>query len=383
MYNVQPGNLEPNGSNSIVDSKIIPTEKAIEAALYVSDNWEINDKLLIDVGLRYSMFATLGVANARVYEDNMPKNEETLVETVSYDNNEVVETYGGPEVRLSARYFLGQDLSVKASYNSTYQYIHRLSNTTTISPIDTWKLSDNNIKPQKGRQVGLGLYKNLEGNQYEISLEGYYKEADNLLDFKVGSELLLNETIETETLQGDGQAYGIEFLIRKNSGKLNGWLGYTYSRSFLKLDSEFAEERVNNGEYFPTNYDKPHDFSAVLNYKLTKRYSFSANLSYQTGRPVTYPVARYNFNNSEYVVYSNRNEFRIPDYYRLDLGVNIEGNHKKNKLAHSFWNISVYNVLGRNNPYSVFFVTENGELNAYQSSIFSIPVPTITYNFKF
>jgi hypothetical protein len=383
LYNVQPGNLEPNGGSSIVEEKIIPSEKAIEAALYVSDNFEINDKLLIDIGLRYSMFTTLGVANARIYEENMPKNDETLVETVSYDNNEVVETYGGPEVRLSARYFLGQDLSVKASYNTTYQYIHRLSNTTTISPIDTWKLSDNNIKPQKGRQFGLGFYKNLEGNQYEISLEGYYKESDNFLDFKVGSELLLNETIETETLQGDGQAYGVEFLIRKNSGKLNGWLGYTYSRSFLKLDSDFAEERVNNGEYFPTNYDKPHDFSAVMNYKLTKRYSFSANLSYQTGRPVTYPVARYNFNNSEYVVYSNRNEFRIPDYYRLDLGVNIEGNHKKNKLAHSFWNISVYNVLGRNNPYSVFFVTENGELKAYQSSIFSIPVPTITYNFKF
>lgn len=383
LYNVQPGNLEPNGSNSIVEPKIISKEKAFEAAIYLSDNFEVNDKLLIDVGLRYSMFAYLGPTNARVYEENMPKSEETLTETVSYDNNEIVETYGGPEIRLSARYFLGPDLSVKASYNTTYQYIHRLSNTTTISPIDTWKLSDNNIKPQKGRQVGLGLYKNLDGNKYEISLEGYYKEADNLLDFKVGSELLLNETIETETLQGDGQAYGVEFLIRKNSGKLNGWLGYTYSRSFLKLDSEFAEERVNNGEYFPTNYDKPHDFSAVLNYKLTKRFSLSANLAYQTGRPVTYPVARYNFNNSEYVVYSDRNEFRIPDYYRLDLGLNIEGNHKKNKLAHSFWNISVYNVLGRNNPYSVFFVTENGDLKAYQSSIFSIPVPTITYNFKF
>ena len=383
LYNVQPGNLEPNGSNSIVDTKIIPTEKAVETALYVSDNFKVNDKLLIDVGLRYSMFANLGRTEARIYEENMPKNEETLVETVSYENNEIVETYGGPEVRLSARYFLGPDLSVKASFNSTYQYIHRLSNTTTISPIDTWKLSDNNIKPQKGRQVGLGFYKNLKGNQYEISLEGYYKEADNLLDFKVGSELLLNETIETETLQGDGQAYGVEFLIRKNSGKLNGWLGYTYSRSFLKLDSDFAEERVNNGDFFPTNYDKPHDFSAVLNYKLTKRFSLSANLAYQTGRPVTYPVARYNFNNSEYVVYSNRNEFRIPDYYRLDLGLNIEGNHKLKKLAHSFWNISVYNVLGRNNPYSVFFVTENGELKAFQSSIFSIPVPTITYNFKF
>ncbi|WP_419211244.1 carboxypeptidase-like regulatory domain-containing protein [Maribacter sp. X9] len=383
LYNVQPGNLEPNGSNSIVEPKIIAKEKAAETAVYLSDNFKVNDKLLLDLGLRYSMFASLGATDARIYEENMPKNEETLVETISYDANEIVKTYGGPEVRLAARYFLGTDFSVKASYNTTYQYIHRLSNTTTISPIDTWKLSDTNIKPQKGRQFGLGFYKNLSGNLYEISLEGYYKEADNLLDFKVGSQLLLNETIETETLQGDGQAYGLEFLIRKNSGKLNGWLGYTYARSFLKLDSEFAEERVNNGEFFPTNYDKPHDFSAVLNYKLTKRYSLSANLSYQTGRPVTYPVARYNFNNSEYVVYSNRNEFRIPDYYRLDLGVNIEGNHKLKKLAHSFWNISVYNVLGRNNPYSVFFVTENGELKAYQSSIFSIPVPTITYNFKF
>ncbi len=383
LYSVQPGYQEPLGGNSIVDTKVIPTEKAIETAVFISDNFKVNDKLLVDVGLRYSFFASLGVADARIYEANRPKNEGTLVETVPYDNNEIVQTYGGPEIRLAARYFLGTDFSVKASYNTTYQYIHRLSNTTTISPIDTWKLSDNNIKPQKGRQVGLGFYKNLEGNRYELSLEGYYKEADNLLDFKVGSELLLNETIETETLQGDGRAYGVEFLIRKNSGDLNGWIGYTYSRSFLRLDSEFAEERVNNGAFFPTNFDKPHDFSAVLNYKLTKRYSLSANLTYQTGRPVTYPVARYNFNNSEYVVYSDRNEFRIPDYYRLDLGINIEGNHKKKKLAHSFWNISVYNVLGRNNPYSVFFVTENGELRAFQSSIFTIPVPTITYNFKF
>ncbi len=383
LYNVQPGYLEPKGNGSAITPKTIPKERALEAALYLSDNFKVSDKLLIDAGIRYSMFATLGEAEARIYEENMPKNEETLEETVSYGNNEIVETYGGPEIRLSARYLLGDNFSIKASYNSTYQYIHRLSNTTTISPIDTWKLSDNNIKPQKGSQVGLGLYKNLDGNLYEISLEGYYKESDNLLDFKVGSELLLNETIETETLQGEGKAYGLEFLVRKNSGRLNGWLGYTYARSFLKLDSEFAEERVNNGDFFPTNYDKPHDLSAVLNYKLTKRFSLSANFIYQTGRPVTYPVARYNYNNSEYVVYSDRNEFRIPDYYRLDLGFNIEGNHKLKKFAHSFWNISVYNVLGRNNPYSVFFVTENGELKAYQSSIFSIPVPTITYNFKF
>ncbi|MEX0290395.1 MAG: TonB-dependent receptor, partial [Flavobacteriaceae bacterium] len=164
---------------------------------------------------------------------------------------------------------------------------------------------------------------------------------------------------------------------------LNGWLGYTYSRSFVKLDSPFREERINGGDYFPANFDKPHDLSLVANYKFTKRFSLSTNFVYQTGRPVTFPVGSYFLNGAEYALYSDRNKFRIPDFYRLDLSFNVEGNHKIKKFAHSFWNISVYNILGRNNPYSVFFVTEGGELKAYQSSIFSIPVPTITYNFKF
>jgi len=214
-------------------------------------------------------------------------------------------------------------------------------------------------------------------------LEGYYKTSQNVLDFKTGAQLLLNQTIETEVLQGEGKSYGVELLLRKNRGRLNGWLGYTYSRSFIKFDSEFSEERINNGAFFPSNYDKPHDLSLVTNYKFTKRYSISANFVYQTGRPVTYPIGTYQFNNAEYVFYSNRNEFRIPDYFRLDLGVNIEGNHKIKKFAHSFWTISVYNVLGRNNPYSVFFVTDNGEVKALQSSIFAVPIPSITYNFKF
>jgi hypothetical protein len=164
---------------------------------------------------------------------------------------------------------------------------------------------------------------------------------------------------------------------------VNGWVGYTYSRTFIKLDSQFNDEKVNNGEYFAANFDKPHDFSAVLNYKFTQRYSFSANFVYQTGRPITYPIGSYQFGNAEYTLYSDRNKFRIPDYFRLDIGVNIEGNHKIKKLAHSFWNISIYNVLGRNNPYSVFFVTESGQIKAYQTSIFAMPIPTVTYNFKF
>lgn len=382
-YTVAPGSIEPTGDSSEIIPLIIPDEQGLESGIFVSDSWTVTDKLLIDAGLRYSVYLALGASEQRVYEDNAPKNNSTLVETRDYGNNEVIETYGGPEVRVSARYFLGKDFSVKASYNNTFQYIHTLSNNTTASPTDTWKLSDLNIKPQEANQVALGFYKNLEGNKYELSLEGYYKRSKNILDYKVGAQLLLNEAIETEVLQGDGKAYGVEVLVKKNEGRLNGWLGYTYSRSFVKLDSEFPEERVNNGEYFASNYDKPHDFSLVANYKFTRRFSVSANFVYQTGRPVTYPIGSYEFNNAEYVFYSDRNKFRIPDYYRLDLSFNMEGNHKIKKFAHSFWNFSIYNVLGRNNPYSVFFVTENGELQAYKSSIFSIPVPTITYNFKF
>jgi hypothetical protein len=383
LYVVSPGSIRPQGSESIISPLLIPEEKGLESGVFISDSFKVSEKLLIDAGLRYSLYAALGESSQRIYKENAPRNNGTLVETREFGNNEVIKTYGGPEVRVSARYFLGPDFSVKGSYNNVFQYIHTLSNNTTVSPTDTWKLSDFNIKPQEADQFALGLYKNYDGNTYELSLEGYFKRAKNILDYKVGAQLFLNEAIETEVLQGDGKAYGIEFLVKKNEGRLNGWLGYAYSRSFVKLDSQFNEERVNNGEFFPSNFDKPHDLSLVANYKFTRRFSASANFVYQTGRPVTYPIGSYTFNNAEYVFYSDRNKFRIPDYYRLDLSFNMEGNHKIKKFAHSFWNFSIYNVLGRNNPYSVFFVTENGELKAFKSSIFAIPIPTITYNFKF
>ncbi|PWL38064.1 TonB-dependent receptor [Flagellimonas aquimarina] len=383
LYLVNPGDINPEGSESIVEPLSIPKEKALESALFLSDTYEVSDKLLLDLGFRYSIYFALGKSTQRIYQEGLPRSEGTVEQSVEFGNNEVIETYSGPEFRLSGRYFLAKDFSVKAAYNSTYQYIHTLSNNTTVSPIDTWKLSDLNIEPQRANQYSLGFFKNFDNSNYELSLEGYYKKSKNNLDFKVGADLLLNETLETEVLQGEGKAYGLEFLVRKNRGKLNGWLGYTYARSFIKLDSEFAEEVVNNGEYFPTNFDRPHDISLVANYKFTKRFSLSSNFVYQTGRPVTYPIGSYTFRGANYAFYSDRNKFRIPDYYRLDLSFNVEGNHKLKKLAHSFWNISIYNVLGRNNPYSVFFVTESGEIKAFKSSIFSIPIPTITYNFKF
>ncbi len=383
LYVVNPGEVEPLDAASIVTPLEIQQEKGWESALFLSDNITLNDKLSVDLGLRYSFYAALGKSSQKIYEEGVPKNEGTLTEIKEFDNNEIIKTYGGLEVRASARYFLSPSLSVKAGYNNTFQYIHTISSNTTVSPTDTWKLSDLNIAPQRANQASLGLFKNLSDNAYELSLESYYKKSANILDYKVGAQLLLNESIETEVLQGEGKAYGIELLLKKNEGRLNGWLGYTYSRTFIKLDSDFIEEQINNGAYFPSNYDKPHDISLVTNYKFTKRFSLSANFVYQTGRPVTFPVGSYFLDGSEYALYSDRNKFRIPDYYRLDLSFNIEGNHKIKKFAHSFWNISIYNVLGRNNPYSVFFVTEDGSLKAFQSSIFAIPVPTITYNFKF
>lgn len=382
LYSVNPGEIDPiNGSS--VTPLTIAEERGLESAVFISDDWDVTEDWQLSAGLRYSFYSALGPSNQNIYADGLPRNEDTFVESREFSNNETIETYGGPEFRLSTRYFLTSDLSVKASFNNTYQYIHTLTNNTTVSPTDTWKLSDINIEPQEASQYALGFYKNLNDNMFEISLEGYYKTLDNVLDFKTGAELLLNETIETEVLQGEGRAYGVEFLLRKRKGNLNGWLGYTYSRSEQKFESTFSEETINNGDYFPSNFDKPHDISMVANYKLTKRFSFSANFVYQTGRPVTVPVGNFFINNSEFVLYSERNKLRIPDYYRFDISFNVEGNHKNEKLAHSFWNISIYNVLGRNNPYSVFFVTEEGQVKALQSSIFSIPIPTITYNFKF
>lgn len=383
LYNISPGDLDPKNPESILNPVHLEKEKGLESALYFSDNYKVTEKLLVDIGLRYSIYSFLGESTQRIYQSDAPKSDGTVIDIKTYGNNEIIKTYGGLEPRLAARYFLGDDFSVKASYDKTYQYIHLLTSNTTQSPTDTWKLSDLNIKPQSSEQYSLGFYKNLYDDMYELSLEGYYKKSHNILDYKVGAELILNENIETELLQGEGKASGVELLLKKQTGRLNGWIGYTYSRTFIKLDSQFDMEKVNNGNYFPTNFDKPHDLSIVLNYKFTNRYSFSTNFIYQTGRPITYPTGTYTYGNATYTMYSDRNAFRIPDYYRLDIGFNIEGNHKIKKLAHSFWNISIYNVLGRNNPYSVYFVTDDGKIKAYKTSIFSIPVPTITYNFKF
>ena len=203
------------------------------------------------------------------------------------------------------------------------------------------------------------------------------------IDYKDGSVLLMNHHLETEVLPSKGIAYGAEFLIKKNTGKINGWISYTYSRSFMQTRGAFTSERVNGGQRYPSNFDKPHAVNFIGNYKFSRRFNFSLNLIYSTGRPITLPIVKYEVGGSTRVYYSDRNAFRIPNYFRTDVSVNIEGNHKIKKLAHSSWTLAVYNLFGRENAYSVFFVSTNRQIKGYKLSVFAQPIPTITYNFRF
>ncbi len=382
-YLLHPGSYTPNSGQSLVVPKVLDPEQGLESAVYLGDRIRISSKFSVDLGIRYSMFNYLGPHDVYNYPAGEPRQEGNIVDTTSYKSGAVIKTYQGPEYRVSARYLLGDNSSIKISYNTLRQYIHLLSNTTSISPIDSWKLSDPNIQPQFGQQVSLGLYKNFRSNTIEMSVEVYYKKIEHYLDYKSGANLLVNSHIETDVFNTRGKAYGVEVLIKKLTGKLNGWVSYTYSRTLLQQDDPIAGETINNGEYYPANYDKPNVVNFIGNYRFSHRFSISFNVNYSTGRPITLPIALYNLGGSERVYYSNRNEYRIPDYFRTDFSMNIEGNHRIKKLAHSSWSIGVYNITGRKNPYSIYFTSENGHVHGYKLSIFGSAIPFITYNFRF
>jgi hypothetical protein len=261
--------------------------------------------------------------------------------------------------------------------------MHMLSNTIAISPTDTWKLSDTNIKPQQSQQISFGVYKNFFSNVLELSVEGYTKTISNYLDYKSGARLLSNPHIETEVFTTKGKAYGVELMLRKTKGNFNGWMSYTYARTLLKMSDKIAGENINDGRYYPASYDKPHDFTFVGNQKLSRRFSISMNLTYSSGRPVTIPVGVFYYGDSQKTLYSDRNGYRIPDYFRTDIALNIEGNHKVRQLTHNSWTIGIYNLTGRRNPYSVYFISENGVVKSYKLSIFGAVIPFINYNIRF
>ena len=381
-YQISPGDLQPNGEESLVTPNILQNEQGQESAIYLGDNYEINPRLSIYAGLRYSLFQNLGPKDVFTYNPDVPKNENSIIDTVYYAAGDKVATYKGPEYRFSVRYTLAGNSSIKFGYNKMRQYLQMLSNTAAISPTDIWKLSDSYIKPQIGDQFSIGYYKNFK-SMFETSAEVYYKTMENFLDFKGGAKLILNHHIETDVLNATGKAYGAEFMIKKLSGKMNGWISYTYSRSLLQAKGSTSVESINQGKWYPSNYDKPHAVNFIGNYKVSRRFSLSLNMTYSTGRPITLPLAKYDLNGAKRLYYSDRNQYRIPDYFRTDFALNIEGNHKIKKLAHSSWTIAVYNLTGRQNAYSVYFVSQNGTINGYKLSIFGSQIPTVTYNFKF
>ena len=383
FYDLEKGLVSPYGENSLRFPVDLGNERGMELAGYVSDEITLAQRLTVYLGLRYSAFLNLGPSETLIYNKGSGREPGNVRDTLSFSAGQVVKAYSGPEPRISLTYLTGQNNSVKLSYNRMQQYIVMLSNTIAISPTDQWKLIDYHLRPPFVDQYSAGYYQNLPSLGINTSLEAYYKKAKDVLDYKDGADFISSPHTETQVLQGNQQAYGLELMIRKNSGQLNGWLAYSYSRSWMLFNSPVPGESINDGLSYPSNYDRPHSLNVVANYKVNRRLGFSYTLEYITGRPVTYPISIYYQNGTEYLDYSERNQYRIPDYFRMDLSINLEGNLKRRKLAHSFWMLSIYNLTGRKNAYSVYFRKEEGSINGYKLSIFGRPVITLSWNFRF
>ncbi len=382
-YNINGGTLDPLGKESLVVADTLEREHALESAIYLSDHYNVSSKFSIDAGLRFSIYNYLGPKHINTYAPGLPKTLDNVTSTEFYPKGKVIDAYTNPEYRVSARYLLPGDFSIKASANSLSQYIHMITNSTTIAPTDVWKLSDPNIKPQAGTQVALGLYKNFKNNTLETSVEVYRKWFTNYLDYRSGAVLVMNHHIETDVINTDGTAYGVELFLKKPTGKLNGWVSYTYSRSLLKQNDPDAGEEINKGLQYPSNFDQPNNFTFIGNYRFTHRFSMSLDVTYSTGRPITLPIAEYDYAGSVRVLYSERNAYRVPDYFRTDLSLNMEGNHKIHQKLHNSWTLGVYNLTARQNAYSVYFISQNGGIQGYKLSIFGTAIPFITYNIRF
>ena len=382
-YNVQAGRYEPIGDKSCIAPNELQREKALESAAYIDLEHKFNEQFSVSAGLRYSMFNALGPRDVNYYVAGELPSEGNLIET--RHETGIIKTYHAPEFRLSARYALQENLSLKAGFNTMHQYIHKVSNTSIMSPTDIWKLSDLNIKPQNGWQLASGIYYETEKKDYELSAEVYYKHIGDYLNYRSSAVLLMNPHLETDVISTKGKAYGIELQAKKPTGKLNGWVSYTFSRSLLKQDDKRVAMPLNDGEWYPSEYDRPHDVKAVLNYKITERYSFSSNFNYATGRPTTLPAGKYYDSYSQRYMpyYTDRNKYRIPDYMRLDLAFNIEPTHKLTSFMHTSWSFGVYNALARKNAYSIYYVNEGSEIKGYKLSVFGTAIPYISINIRF
>lgn len=383
LHLINPGTRTPVPPLSVVKIMKIDRETGVESALYADYKADIGARLTARAGVRLSSFMALGPGTVYLYNPLYSKAQNTLIDSLNYGAGSIMRTYAAPEVRLSLNYLLPGATSLKLNYNRTSQYLHLLTNTTSISPTDTWKMSDYHTGPQKGDQLAAGLFFGIAGNDYELSLDGYYKWLKNLIDYKGGARLTMNDRIEQAIIPAEGRSYGVEIMLKKNRGKLKSTLNYTWSNVRLRSTSELGPEMINDGAYYPASYDRPHDLNLQVNYLFSRRVDWSMNLVYSTGRPVTYPVTWYDHGGIPVIYYSDRNQYRLPDYFRWDISMNIYSSLKASRLFRPSWNISLYNLTGRENIYSVFFRIEHGKIRGYALSIFGRTIPTVSYRIDF
>ena len=386
LYTFDPGNAVGVSEGEERDFSL-PQKYAMENAVYVENEIDITTTIKTNYGLRLSSFTYLGKGTAYEYADGIPGERRYATSATEYDDWESIKTYYNFEPRLSLQMQLSSNNSIKASYNRTTQYIHLVSNTTAATPVDIWTPSTNNIRPSTADQVAFGYFQNLNDNTYELSAEVYYKTMNNLVDYIDGADLLLNQFIEGDLIEGEGRAYGIELMAKKTKGKFNGWLSYTLART------ERQTPGINGGEWYASRFDQLHNLSLTGFYEINDRWTTSANFAFNTGSPTTFPTTRYTIQG--FVVPHNaneeRNNVRLPNYHRLDLSITRKGKIKEGKRWTGDWVFSVYNVYNRKNAFSIFFAQEDGRIpigssvntDAYRLSVIGNFIPSVSYNFKF
>ena len=373
LHIFDPGTAKGTGEETIFTEYKLDRAFGLESGIYVSNDQTIGSRLTLKYGLRFSIYQNVGPGTVYGYDENFELSDST-----KYDNGDFYKTYTGLEPRLGMTFILDEYSSIKASYSHSYQYLQLAQNSTAGTPLDIWFSASPNVRPQVADQVAAGYFRNFRKNTIETSVEVYYKNMRHSIDFKDHAELLLNKQLEGELRFGDSWAYGVEVMIGKPQGRLNGWVSYTYSRSWR----EFAD--INDGKVYPAPYDSPHDVSVVLNFEASERISLSTNWIYSTGKPVTFPTGRAVIDGAIVPIYSDRNAYRMMDYHRLDLSLTL---HQKPNDKRFKWDLvfSVYNAYNRHNTWAINFTqdAENPYMTyAEQTYLFGI-IPAITYNFNF
>ncbi|CAH0996928.1 hypothetical protein EMA8858_03063 [Emticicia aquatica] len=382
-YAINQGDLQPDLEKSNIISIKLPREFARETSPYLSFDWTINPKLSLQAGVRYSSFQNLGPKLVFNYVEGQSRTNQTIQDSILFAKSKPIQQYSGIEPRLSFRVALSKTTAIKVNFNRMRQYVHLISNTTAISPVDFWKVSDTYIPPQIADQLALGIFKNFKDNTYETSIETYYKNIQNLVEYKNGARLFFNPNLETELLAAKGKAYGVEVSVQKNKGNLKGSFAYAYSRTLAKVDSDFPTEQINRGQWFPSTFDKPHNLSISIQQFLGNGWTFSSNFVYASGRPATYPDRTYRLLGKTVIDYSSRNLDRIPAYHRLDVALIKDSRKTSDQKRYKTYSLSFYNLYGQRNPYSVYFARFNNSIRAYRLSVFGniIPAISVTYNF--